>query len=227
MKILVIYIFIIPLKIVSQLPTINSNTNKEDSTKSTILRPEFAKYDFIISYEAESYWTRYQSNKSILANKKNKWYLINIKKTFRQDTLYNIDYDHPLTNSTKKRRISRFKINKVLKIFEKNRIFTLDVDSLNINYREIKSSTKDTTKPEIVEALIITDCTNYTLSFKTNKSFRIVNSYCPYTYLEEIPEIIVRQNFVNCFETISLLGRTPQLLRKFREKITKKIHKDE
>jgi hypothetical protein len=224
LKILVICNFLIPLKVVSQLPIIISNTNKEDSTKSIILRPEFSKYDFIISYEATSYWTRYQTTINILANRKNKWYLIRIKKTYKQDTSYHIDYDHPLTISTKKRRISRFKISKVLKIFEKNRIFTLDTDSLTIDYRAIKSSTKDTTKPEIVEALIITDCTNYTLSFKTNSSFRIVNSYCPYTYLEEIPEIIVRQNFVNCFETISLLGRAPQFIRKFKEKRTKKIY---
>ena len=71
MKILLIFIFLIPLKIISQLPLFNSNTNKDDSLNSIILGPEFDKYDFLISYEADSYWTRYNSNLNILANKKN------------------------------------------------------------------------------------------------------------------------------------------------------------
>jgi hypothetical protein len=213
MKILLILIFLIPLKIISQLPLFNSNTNKDDSLNSIILGPEFDKYDFLISYEANSYWTRYNSNLNILANKKNKWYCINIQKTYKQDTIYKIDYEHPLNISVKKRRVSQFKIKKIIKTFDENRIWNLEIDSLNIDYRSITSSKNDTT-PEVTEVLMITDCTNYSLKFKSKSSFRIVSAYCPYYFLEKMPEIKVRQNFINCFESLNSIGRKFILFRK-------------
>jgi hypothetical protein len=223
MKILLICIFLIPLKIISQIPFFNSNAVKEDSLNSIILRPQFDKYDFLISYESNSYWTRYKTNINILANKKNKWFFINIQKTYKKDTVFEIDYEHPIKISQKKRRILKFRIKKVLRIFNENRIWSLNTDSLNINFKSSLGNEEDS----IQQVYIVTDCTYYTLKFRTNESFRIVGTYCPYYYLEEIPEIKVRQNFIKCYESINLIGRKFKPLRKARNKwLVKKCEKE-
>ena len=222
MKILLLCLFLIPLNIFSQIPNFSSNTSKDDSLHAVILAPEFKQYDFLISYDAVSYWTRLNQQVELLAKKENRWFFIRIQKTYQQDANYQIDDEHPLSVSIKKRRISTWKARKILNIFEENRIFTLDTDSLNIETRKREKSSTDTSKSEHSGRLIITDCTFYTLSFKTKNTFRVVNSYCPYTYLKEIPEITVRQNFINCFETNKILGRTAKFIREFRNKRSEK-----
>ena len=186
--------------IFGQIPDFISNTSAVDTIKSQVFNHKIRGFDFIIAYHGTSYWSRKKLTLFVLGLKRNKWYLTILREEYGKPEEYEVDTKHPIKSSTRKYRIAKRDIQTLLSTFSQNRIWTLNCDSLDIN--EIKTS--DSTAIHIM----VTDGPYYVFEFITKNNFRKVDAYYPSHFLERIPEVYTRQNFINCQEAIrKLLNR--------------------
>ena len=183
----------------SQNPDFVANVKKQDTLHSEKLIDIVKNYEFSIAYTADSYWWAEKKDFYILAFSNKKWTLITYKKHYYKDTAYLYDTTKMPDVTVSKRKVSRRQVNKLFTILNNERFWTLDTDSLNITSRKLTDSTSI--------KMDITDGVNYKFEIVANSRMRIVQAYEPYEYLKHFPEIIIRQNFINCLEAFEKLKK--------------------
>ncbi len=193
----VFLLMIIPASSFGQVPDFESNFTDEDSLESEVINNQlFHNYDFIFSYTGGSYWTRKKSNVHIIGLKNDKWFYTNIIKEFNENDNFETD-SIPSSTTVKKHKLSKRIVKKLLNEFTQNRLWELGNDSLNIYEKKMPDGTSS--------AYIVTDGPTYKFELITPSKCRTVFSYHPRYYLEAIPEVYTRQNFINCMDAIRKL----------------------
>lgn len=145
-----------------------------------------------MSYSANSFLCRLRTRNIIIANKKNKWSLIFYDRFYSKDTSGYIIKSQPIKTKLYKKRINKRKVNELLLTFDAERIWNFDTDSLSIMGRKINDS--------MSTFISITHGVSHRFEFISKDGYRIVECYNPEGYLKELPEIVLRQNFINCIE---------------------------
>lgn len=198
-----ILLFIISINSNGQIPVLVTNTVHSDSIKSDLLNTFNKHYDFIIGYTADSWWGRKRKYTYTLALKNDKWYLIRYIRIYNLDS--NGSRNKIIKIKTKRYKLNKHEVEKLLNTFENQRIWTLNTDSLNINERYTNEGKM---------FMSVSDGINHTFEFITKDRYRIVSAYAPEIYLERFPEYTQRENFIKCkTEFISLISKRRKYLR--------------
>jgi hypothetical protein len=155
----------------------------QTNQKKSIIQQTFkGKYDFLIAYTEESYWLSDRQFYQILALKDGQWSSI----TFASTRKKNGDFRIPTI------RINSFDNDKaqlLLNQMDQLDFWTLNSDSLNITQRENPDSTATT--------YTLSDGANYKFEIMTTEGYKVIEAYEPEYFLEKLPEIKIRQKFIN------------------------------
>ena len=81
----------------------------------------------------------------------------------------------------------------LLDFWGKEKFWTLNSDSLNINERAIPGTTK-------IQKFLVSDSPNYRFEIIQKDQYLSIESYAPDYYLEKMPEIKCRATFIKCRE---------------------------
>lgn len=177
---------------VGQIRLFTNNATNSDTLESIVFKEFSKKYDFLMSYSANSFWCRLRTRNIIIANKKNKWSLIFYDRFYSEDTSGYIIKSQPIKTKIYKKRINKRKVNELLLTFDAERIWNFDTDSLSIMGRKLNDS--------MSTFISMTHGVSHRFEFISKDGYRIVECYNPEGYLKELPEIVLRQNFINCIE---------------------------
>lgn len=186
-RVLIVIFFLNSLSIYSQvvIPNFNSNATLHDSTSNEEYLKFISKFDVSVSLRRSCYWYGHMEYKTI-ALENDTWVKFIILTDFTAKH-----------NIFKKRKIKIIKevcdqtfCDSITKELINNRLFTMNIDSLHTNFKQIDDSTK--------ESISISDGVLYEFIVRNNNKIKIVWSYEPEAYYKWLPEIIERKYFIDC-----------------------------
>ncbi len=184
MKTVLLSLFLLTyLSSFGQLPEIKTNVGEEIKLKSIVYDNLHLKYDFIISFNSQSYWSSkyyYQ----ILAKKAENWDKITlvIKKNKKGNFL---------KPNIKKEKFSEQIAENLIAGLTSKSFWNLNRDSLNNDKVEDK-------KTGTIHKYSLSDGTDFRFEIIKNTEFLLIDAYEPEYYLKKIPEVISRKTFISC-----------------------------
>jgi len=184
-KIAVIIVLLLSgtLNIKAQTLNLKSNTTPSERETSIIYKNFADQYDLLIAYTRESYWWENLKDCNVLAFK---------------DGVCLKGYIYSKKNKNgiwSKPKIKLHEVNcdsaKMIQTYLNDAgFYTLNRDTLNINHKEIND------KQDAVFS--VDDGVNYKFEILTKKDFLIIESYEPEYFLQKIPELRTREEFIKC-----------------------------
>lgn len=99
---------------VGQIRLFTNNATNSDTLESIVFKEFSKKYDFLMSYSANSFWCRLRTRNIIIANKKNNVDVITLYDRFySEDTSGYIIKSQPIKTKIYKKRINKRKVNEL------------------------------------------------------------------------------------------------------------------
>lgn len=181
-KLLLLIIFIVGyVDTFSQFVQINPNATVIDKQESLLFKKVLNQYDLVIGYSTSSYWSRSSNMYHFLAFKDGECFKARLVSGRINDTTWS----EPVIQSQK---VNIIKAKKIVNHLKNTGFFSLDRDSLDISGRP--KSGRYTTKYSR------TDGVNYRFEIIVGNELLIVESYEPEFFLEKMPELRQRAQFV-------------------------------
>lgn len=193
--VLILLLVINALNAQKVLPPFEHNPTSKDSAEiNTILR---ATQDFDFSIVLKIYresWF-YGSDCIIIGYKNNMWY---------QSSLSIKEREYSTKDTFRFTQSNQFLCDSVILDLKKNFLFTMNTDSLEIDYKNVYNST---TRKWNRSFISISDYNKYTFYIINDNKIRKVYSMAPEFYYREIPNITQRKYFINCKNSFLRLSK--------------------
>lgn len=176
-------IFLCSSAVRAQIPSFTSNVSEKDKLTSPIYQNFASKYEFLIAYKSEGFWSKNVSY-AIIAYANNKWY----KLLCRFKINKNDKWSKPKIQKSK--LMDSYGAKVLIDSLTQLSFWNMSQDSLNINSRTLANG-------EIIrlEAL---DGISYSFTFFAGKNLSVIYANNPQLYLEHFPEITIRKRFIRC-----------------------------
>lgn len=180
------------------LPPFEHNITSEDSIKIKTILEVTKDFDFSIVLKMRNNWFNAVNN-SIIGFKNQNWEykLLLSERKIRKTKIRKVD---TLINLTVRNNLC----DSILSDLKNNYLFSMDVDSLNIDEKLVYDSL---TKDYKIWSLMVDDGTNYSFYIITKDKIRKVSNYAPEYLFEKIPHIIQRKYFINCKNSFLRLNK--------------------
>jgi hypothetical protein len=197
--IIILFLLVGQCNAFGQLPDIQHNYTKQDSTENPLINSFLKQYEFVIAYTEQSYWWSDRKHYKILTYSNKKWTSWTYSANSSQSTK---------NKRSKKNNIDSVRNNQFLKIKTEIQdqdasglisdlhigdFWTLNSDSLNLTSREEIDPTNGTT---ITRKGSISDGINYHFDILTKTDLRAIESYEPDYFIKKFPDMEDRKKFI-------------------------------